>query len=220
MTNEYIQYIISNTEIEPQNILEIGARNAWDAHEIKNMFGIDDSRVYLVEPFPYHTEYIKQTFPQYKLFEYGISQQKGKFKFYGVATNEGEISGMSSFLDRNDDIYNRIPTQVIEIETITGKDLLDQISEDVIDMCDLDVEGMSYEVLLSFGDDINKIKTIRLECEEVEIWKNQRTYNDVRAYLESKNFTEVFRKPIYQKQLDLIYINKTYGEAIPSIITT
>jgi FkbM family methyltransferase len=220
MIKDYIQYIISNTELEPQNILEIGARNAWDAHEIKNMFSIDNEKVYLVEPFPYHTDYIKSTFPQYKLFEYGISQQKGKFKFYGVTTNEGEISGMSSFLDRNDDIYTKLPFQVIELETITGKDLLDQIGEETIDMCDLDVEGMSYDVLVSFGEDISKIKTIRLECEEVEIWKGQRTYSDVRDYLESKNFIEVFRKPIYQKQLDLIYINKTYGEIISPIIAS
>lgn len=214
MINDYIQYIVSNTEMVPQNILEIGSRDGLDANAVKNMFAIPDDRVYLVEPYQYHIDAIKATFPQYRLFECGIGSRKGKFNFYGIKTADKNYSGMSSFLERNDTIYQQFQHQgnleVLEVEAITGSDLLDQINEDVIDLCDLDVEGMTYDVLMSFGDKINKIKTLHFECEEEQLWKYQLLYPIIRNYLESRNFVEVFKKPVYHKQLDLIYINKSY----------
>lgn len=222
MISEYINYIISNTKLNPKNFLEIGSRDGIDAHKISKRFGISANKIYLVEPYPYHIGKIKDNFPQYQLFECGIYHQKGKFRFYGIHLENKEHSGVSSFLDRNDDLYQQAKDlnalEILELETITGKDLLDQIGEETIDLCDLDVEGVTYEVLLSFENDISKIKTLHFECETTQIWKDQLLYQDIKQYLESKNFIEVHNKPIYHTQLDLIYINKTYGETISPII--
>jgi FkbM family methyltransferase len=222
MISKYIDYIISHTNMKPQNFLEIGSRDGLDANEIQDTFNIPADKIYLVEPFPLHINEIKNNFPQYKLFECGINLKKGKSKFYGINLLTKEYSGLSSFLDREDNVYEQAielnALEILDIDTITGKELLDQIEEETIDLCDIDVEGMAYEVLVSFGDDISKFKTIHFECEKIQLWKNQFLYYDIKQYLKSKNFIEIYKDPIYHSQLDLIYINKTYGEIISSII--
>ena len=221
MIDKYINYIKFHTNLIPQNFLEIGSRDGLDANKIQKIFNVPSNRIYLVEPYPLHISEIRSNFPQYKLFEYGINLKEGNFIFYGINVPRREYSGMSSFLSRKDDIYKQFidldALEILNIDTITGEKLLNQIEEGVIDLCDIDVEGMAYEVLVSFGDDINKFKTIHLECETIQYWENQYLYGDINQYLESKNFIEMYREPIYHNQLDLIYINKSYKKLFSPI---
>ena len=85
-------------------------------------------------------------------------------------------------LDRTDNWYSVFPTRKITVNAITGKDLLDKINKP-IEICKLDVEGATYEVLQSFGDSIHKIKSFHLETEQHQFWVNQKTHNDVCEFM-------------------------------------
>jgi hypothetical protein len=49
-----------------------------------------------------------------------------------------------------------------------------------------------FEVLESFGNDIEKIKSMHIECEHRVVWTNQKLYNDVSEYLNKKGFKEIY----------------------------
>ena len=70
----------------------------------------------------------------------------------------------------------------IQVKCITGKKLLEIISKQ-IDYCQIDVEGMGYEVLESFEESIKNIKYISIESEHKIVWKDQKTYSDIKNIL-------------------------------------
>ena len=93
-----------------------------------------------------------------------------------IATNSQSLNGIISLSDG-----------VITIEDgiITGLD--------EIDLVKIDVEGATYEVLESFGSDINKLKFIHLEAEYVQFWQNQKLYSDVSNLLLGYGFKEAYK---------------------------
>ena len=61
-----------------------------------------------------------------------------------------------------------------------------------MDVCKIDVEGLTIEVLISFGEDLNKIKSFHLECEHKEVWKDQKLYDDVAKFLINNDYTQIY----------------------------
>jgi FkbM family methyltransferase len=184
----YYEKIKSLTTIHPKNILEIGSRDGNDALIMKNLFNLDDSKVWVVEPNPKQIKVIENSHPNFNLVPYAIFNESTEHDFYQVEGNMAEV-GTSSLVNRNDSWYNG-RSNVIKVKTITGEELIDMIGED-IDICKLDVEGLSYKVLVSFGDKLNKIKSFHIECEHTEIWESQKLYSDVSEYLTHNNYTQI-----------------------------
>ena len=178
---------IKKTSIQPNSILEIGSRDAHHAEAIRRKYNADN--VYIVEPNPIQTIKIKNEYPGFKLFEVAISDKEGPIDFYQIDTGNEDWDGISGTLERPD-IYDNVNTNKITVQAITGKSLLSQIEGD-IDMCKLDVEGLTWNVLNSFGDSITRIKSFHLETEENEIWQNQRLDFDVKELLESKGYIKM-----------------------------
>ena len=68
---------------------------------------------------------------------------------------------------------------------------------------------MSYQVLVSMGDLISRIKTLHIEAEFREYWKDQKLYPDVHDYLINNGFELVWsQKFFYNTQIDTIWVNK------------
>ena len=116
---------------------------------------------------------------------------------------------MSSLASRTD---NAILENWIEVTTITGKSLFELIKEEEYDLVKIDVEGYSYEVLKSFGDQIRKIKIMHLEVEHYPFWVGQKLYKEVAELLRSYNFEECYRFDYKytpeQVQSDVIWVRK------------
>jgi FkbM family methyltransferase len=185
----YIDKIKEFTTITPKNVLEIGSRDGNDAFYLKNHYNINDNKVWVVEPNPSQVEIIRNTYPNFNIIPNAVFTENTEHDFYQVSGVPDDV-GTSSLINRNDTWYEN-KSNIIKVKTITGKDLLDQIGEE-IDLCKLDVEGLTYEVLTSFGDDLEKIKSFHLECEHVEVWKSQKLYSDVSDFLLQNNYTQIF----------------------------
>lgn len=185
----YTQKINQLTLIEPKNVLEIGSRDGNDASFLKEYYKIPNEKVWVVEPNPSQVDSIRQTYPNFNIIPFAIYTENTEHDFYKV---EGSLDaiGTSSLINRNDNWYED-KTKIIKVKTITGKDLLDLIGEEV-DICKLDVEGLTYEVLTSFGKDLNKIKSFHLECEHTEVWESQKLYDDVGNLLMKNNYSQIF----------------------------
>lgn len=185
----YIKLIKEKTKIEPKTVLEIGSRDADDANILREGFQIDESKVWVVEPNPKQQVKISEKYPNFNLIKEAIFNEEKTLSFNAV--NNYDLIGVSSLFERNDRLYDRIDSEKIMVKTILGSRLLQNINEK-IDLCKIDVEGATYEVLVSFGDDIDKIKSMHLENEHKEVWEGQKLYDDVKNYLVLKGFTEIY----------------------------
>lgn len=182
---DYIDVINEKTNLKPNSVLEIGSRDGYDAENLRLAFRIKRNNVWVVEPIPSQVKIIKQNYHGINVLEFAISDKNEKLQFNKV--NDKSLIGVSSLLNRIDNLYDKVDSEKIIVECITGEKLLDIINQE-IDICKIDVEGLTYEVLTSFGKQINKIKSFHIECEHRPVWNNQKLYDDVADYLVEHGF--------------------------------
>lgn len=187
---DYYDNIVEKTTISPKTILEIGSRDGNDAAALMGFFQLNNEDVWVVEPNPNQIKIIENFHPNFNLIPNAIFSEETEHDFYQVISENPNDVGTSSLINRNDDWY-KSKTNVIKVKTITGKQLLNKIKKD-IDICKIDVEGLTIEVLSSFGEDLNKIKSFHLECEHIEVWKGQKLYGDVSKFLIENNYVQVY----------------------------
>lgn len=207
----YKDCILKKTTINPKSILEIGSRDGNDADELRSYFDINSENIWVVEPNPAQQSKIINTYPNINLIKNPIFNEEKTLTFYAVNTNDQILNGTSSLLNRIDNLYKNINTNKIEIETITGSKLLNIIGKE-IDLCKIDVEGATYEVLESFMDDLAKIKSIHIECEHRPVWVNQKLYNDVSDFLLKNNYIQIYFSYCnnHDLQSDSIWVLKNF----------
>lgn len=208
---EYINEIIDKTIIKPKNVLEIGSRDGDDAEHLRKGFNIESSDVWVVEPNPTQQIKIIEKYPSIKLIKHPVFNVEKTLIFYGVDVNDQILNGVSSLLNRIDGLYEKINTNKIEVETILGSKLIDIINQEV-DVCKIDVEGATFEVLESFGEKINQIKSLHIECEHKPVWVEQKLYDDVSEFLLNKDFTQIYFKYCSNDvlQSDSIWVQKRF----------
>jgi FkbM family methyltransferase len=204
----YGKLILEKTNISPKTILEIGSRDGDDANILKEYFSISDSDIYVVEPNPNQQKKISHKYPDFNLIKKAIYNKSGKLKFNRVI--DEELIGISSLLSRNDKIYDRIQSELIDVDVVTGDELLLNLPE--IDLCKIDVEGSTYEVIESFGEKITKIKSFHIESEHKEVWTGQKLYDDVKLLLENLGYTQIYFEFVngVSLQSDSIWVYKNY----------
>ena len=205
----YFNTIKKETNIIPKTILEIGSRDGDDANELKKLFSITNDNVYLVEPNPTQVDVIKNKYPYYKLYDVGILDLVGETLFYQYNNENKDLVGTSSFLNRTDGFYDNKNVAKIKINTITGKSLLKDINKN-IDLCKIDVEGATLNVLKSFGDKLNTIKSFHLEVEHKQYWENQSLYEEIKMFMELNGYIELYKQSVYVEQSDVIYVFNQY----------
>lgn len=204
----YADLILYKTNIKPETILEIGSRDGDDANILKTIFNIKNENVYVVEPNPPQQEIIVKNYPEFVLIRNAIYNKEEELAFYACTD-----PGISSLLNRQDNYYEKVQTNIIKVKTITGERLLNDINKD-IDLCKIDVEGATFQVLESFGDSLSKIKSMHIECEHLSVWREQKLYHHVKKYLEKNNFIEIYctfdGRGIVPKQSDSIWVYKHF----------
>ena len=204
--------LLKKLKIKPKTILEIGSRDGNDANYYAEQFNIDPKSVYIVEPNPNMISEIKTKYPNFNLFEVAIDSGEETIKVFNQVTGGGvDPIGVSSLLNRTDGFYDKFPTSKINVKTINASTLMKDINDE-IDICKIDVEGLTYNVIESFSDTICKVKTLHIETEEFKYWENQKLQDEVFELLESLNFELIWKGEIFGSQSDSIWINKTIIE--------
>jgi FkbM family methyltransferase len=196
--------VVKGHNINVNKVLEIGSRDGDDAAYMAQSFGVPSSMVWLCEPNPAQAQVIRNKYPDFNLIDKAIFDKAGTLDFLQMHGSPPEI-GTSSLMPRSlDNLYDRATR--IQVEAITGQDLLAMIPGE-IGACKVDVEGATYQVLKSMGDDLKRIKAFHLECEHVEVWTNQEQYNSIASFMIEMGYEQVdFQYVIGTIQSDSIWI--------------
>lgn len=196
--------VIQSHYITPEIVLEIGSRDGNDANAIAKYFDIPHNNVWVCEPNPKQALYIRQVYPEINVIEKAIYNISGTLPFIQMNGTLDEI-GTSSLIPRTiDNLYAN--ANKINVEAITGKELLTMISQP-IGACKLDVEGATLQVLQSMGELIHNIESFHLECEHKEVWENQNLYNEIAKYMLQNNYMQVdFSFTMFDIQSDSIWV--------------
>lgn len=187
------------------NALEIGSRDGLHADIMRKLASIEDpSKVFIVEPHPSSYRKIITNFPEFRTFELAISNIQGVLSFNAIPDTlfEPHIVGTSSLLSTNTEFIEQYwgaphPINWIKVLAINGITLLQLMDQPEIDLVKIDVEGFTWEVLLSFGDHIRSLKSLHIEVELATVWKNQHLYSEVQHLLRFYNFKELYYIPLY-----------------------
>lgn len=208
---EYVETIKQKTSINPQTILEVGSRDGNDAEKLRKNFNVLPENVWIVEPNPTQLDAIKKRYPKFNLITNPIYNEEKNVTFYAVDTRNQIFNGISSLINRKDKLYDKVKTNKITLKTMLGIKLLENINKE-IDVCKIDVEGATYEVLDSFKEKIEKIKSFHIESEHREVWENQKLYQDIHDFLIEKKYTQVFFKycGADKKQSDSIWVKNDF----------
>lgn len=200
--------------IEPKSILEIGSLNGSDVIQLKKIFNIDNDKIHIVEAHPELYKRIQNVIELrhngMNVYNYAAASTTGPIEFNAIDLELQQNPGASSILDRSDKrVYNKTI-----VDGITIFDLFTNYNIDIdIDLCKIDVEGLTLEVLESFGSKIHNINSFHIECEHRAIWKNQKLYSEVESFLIKHDFLPLSLK-FASYQSDSVWLRKTLNKRL------
>ena len=203
--NDLISLIRKIGTFDVKTVMEIGSMDGEDANTIASSFNAD--KVYIIEAHSVFAKEIADKFPTFDVSNIAASNYDGEFLFNSV-TKDSVNLGMSSLLDREesypsyDIFYEPVAVRCMRMDNFC---CLKEISS--IDVLKIDVEGFSYEVLEGFGDALDIVKCIHIECEHESVWKGQVLYPDVEKLLISKGFIPVSMR-IGFPQSDSVWVRR------------
>ncbi|MEQ1515792.1 MAG: FkbM family methyltransferase [Usitatibacteraceae bacterium] len=192
-------------------MLEIGSRDGDNAMTLAQAFDIPLANVHAVECNPKAITLIKTKWPGINIHTHAIFNRNGEKTFFSIDPDEHGLvtAGQSSLIDRVDKKYDQYATKVT-VNCMTGRRFLESLDIDGFDLCKIDVEGASYEVLESFEDKLKQIKSLHVECEHREVWEGQRTYEYCAHLLLNNGFKQVFFLCHESLQSDSVWVQNAY----------
>jgi len=202
---DWIHIVQSLDTFDVNTIMEIGSMDGKDAEILSGFFQAMD--VYIIEAHNEFAKNIANEFPSFFVSNVAASNYDGEFIFNSVTPDSTNL-GMSSLLEREEsypsyDInYEPIQVKCMRMDSYCA---LTEISS--IDLLKIDVEGCSYEVLEGFGDALDIVKCIHVECEHESVWKGQKLYPDVEKFLIGRGFIPVSMR-IGFPQSDSVWVRK------------
>lgn len=176
---QFIQLILSNFGAQQiKTIFEVGSRDGKDAIILKTAF--PKAIVYAFEGHPVEYELHKNELTRINWVNLVISNIDGQCQFHSKQIG----SGIHSLRDRGI-LYGKdiLTLPCNRLDTFCKKVLINSI-----DVVKVDVEGCTYEVLLSLGNLLSQVKILHIETETQQYFEGQHLHTDVVKLLEKNNF--------------------------------
>jgi FkbM family methyltransferase len=206
----YVDLVKKFCNFTPKNIFEIGANFGQDAEYLRKSFFIEEKNVYVFEP---HPQIFKELNKLYKFnnYELAVSNEVGRANFHAIdiENNEYKNSGISSLkngLTTDKKNFIEIDVKMIRMDEFISKNKIEEV-----DFLKIDVEGVNYEVIEGFGNEITKVKVIQTEGEYRQYWEGQKLYSDMEQYLVKNGFLLIdFKLSSDGIQSDSLWVQKKY----------
>lgn len=192
---------------------------AHHGHIIQNFLSsYNNPIIYAFEPIPDSVDILKNRFSSYsniQIFDKALGACNSHVTF-----NVTDNIVSSSILSPSELIYKFHGSKINIIKTIEVEQIrLDSVAElkdREIDIVKLDLQGYELEALKGMQGIIKKIKTITIEVEFIELYKNQALFSDIDIFLRKNNFQLLNLYELWTQQDgqltagDAIYLNNLY----------
>lgn len=202
--------IADNSTIEPNTIVEIGSYDGKDANFLKQHYNLNSKNVYCFEADPNNYNNLNTSYPDFCNIHAAVSDNNGSLTFQ-CFDRASAISSMKKRVDwpvdypHTDGHYTEHQVSMIRMDDFITKQGIESI-----DICKIDVEGCSYEVLVGFGNKLNIVNSIHIEGELKTLYENQKLFKDFQKLLLSNNFHMVdYLEFDNGNQCDSVWIKKT-----------
>ena len=219
---ELLQLFDKNSSL---TIFDIGACEAEDSIRYANLF--PNATVFAFEPRIDNISKAKELIQHYKkatiiLENIALSNQNGMASFYLSEGEPDELKNSehwdfgnksSSLLPPSEEMKKHTNwlqfNKKIEVQTIRLDKYVEQKNIATIDFAHIDVQGAELMVLEGAGNFLQKIKTIWMEVEAVELYKSQPLKDDVEEFMRKNNFVNILNT-VNSVAGDQLYVNKNY----------
>lgn len=206
-------------------IFDIGACEAEDSIRYANLF--PKSTVYAFEPRTDNCFKAKELIRQYKksnivLEHVALGNKNGVAEFFLSEGDPRELKNdehwnygnkSSSLLPPSDEIKKHTEwlkfNNKIEVGTKRLDDYVKEKKIESIDFVHLDVQGAELMVLHGAGNFLKNIKSVWLEVESVELYKNQPLKNDVELFMKENFFVNI-HDTVGNVSGDQLYLNRSF----------
>lgn len=186
-----------------KNLIECGAHEA--SGSIAFLKNLDDSTALAIEanPLTYKQKTILAEQENLKTLNIGLGSKEGVLPFNFPKDNN--TAGQASFIKRPNTEYDCIDVNVKPLDEVINT----YYKEDTNLALWVDVEGLSYEVLLGAENTLEQCSLIKVEVETYELWKDQKTFSSTDKLLRDNGFCAVLRDFEYEGQFNVLYIKNS-----------
>jgi len=177
----YKQYFGGTAE----TIIDVGNRDGDDAEFFRQHLG--GKHIYAIDANPIAVKETKEKYPKFKIFETAVSNYNGTTSFVQIVSDSKDEAGSSSMENYSffeSATYNTIEVSVTRMDSF----IKNFVSQDVIDVVKVDIEGYTYEFLEGLGSYINSIKMLHLETETFERQEGHKNNNEVLNFMIDAGF--------------------------------
>lgn len=198
------EMIKRQTNLNVENIFEIGANYGQDAAGLAKYFNVAPQNVYAFEARPDFCPYIRDTYG-FNVFNNAVFNHDTTLDFNMVKMPGN--SGISSVYDKERAWH--ATTQKIQIPAIRMDTFMREHKISHIDFLKLDVEGANWEVLDGFGRRLKDVNAIHIEAEHTPIWRGQKLWPDIYEKLKSAGFEMLYFERKFV-QSDSVWVQKRF----------
>lgn len=198
------EMIKRQTNLNVENIFEIGANYGQDAAGLAKYFNVAPQNVYTFEARPDYCPYIRDTYG-FNVFNNAVFNREMEIEFNAVSLPHN--SGVSSIY-KKDKSWDG-DEKIIHVPAIRMDEFMCTHKIKHIDFLKLDVEGANWEVLDGFGNRLGDVRAIHIESEHVPVWRGQKLWGDIRQKLESAGFEMIYFERKFV-QSDSVWVQKRF----------
>jgi len=204
----HINKYINTTNL--QTIFDVGSMNGDDAEILVNSF--KHMKCYAIEGLKDNFELYIKNKKNIIGVNRVIASYDGKIKFH-----QKNINGIHGIYDRGQ-IYGNI-CHIYQCSTL--KTIMKEFDIPIIDIIKIDVEGATYDALISLEKHIENIKIMHIETETYPFFEGQVLHNNVCDFLEKHNFELIeitFAEITHNNyQSDSVWVNKRFKKLFNDI---
>lgn len=191
-TAEISKHIIKDYLSDYPVIIDCGAFNGSDSVEFAKL--IKTASIHSFEPVTELYLDLKKRTKRYKnihTYNIALADKDGSMDFY---VSNGASTASSSLLEPKEHLNDHPDTVFTNKITVTTRALDSWAAENnikKIDMLWLDMQGFELKMLKASEAILNSVTVIHTEVSTRETYKGVESYNEYRAFLESKGFKVV-----------------------------
>lgn len=174
-------------------IYEVGSRDGKDGEELaqriyegQNLW--KNAQIVLFECNPPQQSVIEQDYPEAILIKEAISDKKGKSAFLQIDGDKNYIGSSSMDLDRVNYPWVQ-KTHTIEVPTRRLDDVIKELGhqDTQIDIMKIDIEGYTFEALVSLGKYLRNVRVFHLET-EIKGRARKETNLDIALFMQERGY--------------------------------